>query len=185
MTTSVVHYVDRYRRIPCTREAYDEGVSRVLRKAATEWPEHVTCGGECAKSAKADLIIADRERVAWTRTRTVTAGPLGAEVRLNVSGGLALVYLDQVPTLLTVEDMDHLEALAARVRERANLLLARQRHRRRYAAPGAPPDPEHCQHHAARARGERFTCWTCGGEWPATPEGIAAAARESVTGRDA
>lgn len=177
MTTSTIHYLDRFGRVVCLRTA-DVGP----HVAYSEWPEHVTCGAACRTSARADLIIADRERVAWSRPRTVRVGPLGASVRINVEGTLAMIHLDQVPAVLTLEDVDRLEALAGQVRERAHLLVARQRHRERYATPGAPDDPEHCQHNAARARDGAFTCWTCGGSWPATPEGIAAAAQAATAG---
>lgn len=177
--TSTVHYVDRHGRVTCLRRRHDSESASI--GPVTEWPEYVTCAGACATAAKADLIIADRERAAWTRPREIRDVPLGAEVRLNADGTLAMIALDLVPAVLTLEDLDRLEQLVARARERAQLLLARQRHRQRYAKPGAPPDPEHCQHHGMRKSSSgRLVCWTCAGEWDATTEGIAQAAAAST-----
>ena len=179
--TSVVHYLDRHGRVVCFRSG-----DVAPNVPVTEWPEHVTCSGACGTSAKADLIVADRERAAWTRPRTVRVGNLSVEVRLNAEGTFALVALELVPHVLLVEDMDRLERLAALARDRANVLLARQRHRQRYARPGAPPDPEFCQHNGMRKSSTgRLVCWTCSGEWDPTPEGIAAAAQASVNGPEA
>lgn len=188
MATSVVHYLIRWpealaasdARIRC-RPRDPNSAQGVL---ATEWAEHVTCSAQCGTQARADLIIADRARVAWRGPRVVAAEPLAIEIEFNETTGLGMFRI-VAPALLTSDDLDSLLRLMTLAEERARLLVSRAEHLIRYTKPGAPADPEHCQHHAARARGERFTCWTCGGEWPATPEGIAAAARASVTGRDA
>lgn len=176
--TGVVH-LETAGVIYCRRREPPDAVSGLV---ASEWPERVSCSAACGTEAKAELILADRERVAWHRPRTITAGPLFASLEVTPDGRTAFASF-AVPALLSRDDLRALEDLTRRAAERADLLVARQRHRDRYARPGAPDDPEHCQHAAIRgAPGGQMHCWTCDGRWEMTAEGIAQAAAAATNG---
>jgi len=177
MTASVVH-LDTGGVPYCRRREPPDALTGLV---SSEWPEHVTCNAACAQEAKTRLILADRERVAWNRSRTIIAGPLSAFLRVTNTGDVFAEYA--LPALLSRDDLRTLEALTSRAAERADLLVARQRHRERYARPGAPDDPEACQHAAIRgAPGGQMHCWTCDGRWQMTAEGIAQAANAAAEG---
>lgn len=176
MTSSVVHLETG--GVPyCRRREPPDTLTGLV---SSEWPEHVTCNAACAQEAKARLILADRERVAWGRPRTLSAGVLSTSIKVN---GTAMFVSLAAPVLLSRDDLRALEELTRRTAERVDLLAARQGHRERYARPGAPDDPEACQHAAIRAApGGQMHCWTCDGRWEMTAEGIAAAAAATEGG---
>lgn len=184
MASEVVHLM-KDGRAWCRRREPEQPRNLVL----SEWPENVTCNAACREQAKAMLILADRARVAWGKPRGMPAGPhmaMTVRSREATPQNPSPLYatLDYHPWLMTLLDLEALAQLARRVEERISLMEERQEHRARYAVPGAPPDPEACQHHAVKQSGEHFHCWTCDGQWPATPEGIAeataAATREGI-----
>lgn len=188
MTTQPVHFLTKSGRIACQAHLPAEQFGA---REATTWPERVTCQvGDCKSRAKADLIIADRQRVAWWQRGELRVGPFVAhsfEVVIN-DGACDVDVVIEVdgggPRTVRSNELFSIDVFYQQVRELCMLIRGRYEHRQRYAVEGAPPDPDTCQHNAARPvvtdGVERIECWTCRGNWAADGEGIAEAARAAA-----
>lgn len=186
MTAVVVVHLLENGRIPC-RNRRPEEVEKAIE--VTEWPEYVTCNASCGRRAKEEMIRADRQRVAVASSGRLTMGLDGIEAVVSVVGQssrIEVLALDASAGSvdLTLAESRALRRLLERAEGRGELMLGRIEHIKRYEAPGAPADPTFCQHAAIRAHLEHFTCWTCGGSWPATEDGIRQAA-EAAAGKAA